>query len=72
MIVAHPTFPGCLKVPAVDTAHAWRIVRACDAGGFRCGFPSVDWPVSVAVTGDMGDADRVAALEALRARVIAE
>lgn len=54
-VIPHPEFPDCVAVVATSSAHAWRIMNACDAAGFRAGYPSLGERVTVAVTGHIDD-----------------
>jgi hypothetical protein len=54
-IIPHPEYPDCVAVVATSSAHAWRIMNACDVAGFRAGLPSLHEPVTVAVTGHVDD-----------------
>lgn len=54
-IIPHPEFSDCVAVVATSSAHAWRIMHACDVAGFRAGYPAVGATVTVAVTGRISD-----------------
>jgi hypothetical protein len=67
MTTIHPAFTGCLLALAFDASHAWKIMTALDAAGFRAGYPAIiDGKNGVAVT---GDAYSLEAVEAIRASV---
>lgn len=69
MTTLHPIHTGCLLASAFDAAHAWKIMAAFDAAGFRAGYPAIiDGKHGVAVT---GDGALMQAVEAVRVSVLA-
>ena len=70
-VSAHPEFADCVFVAAESTAHAWRLMRALAAAGFRAGYPSTDGRSGVAVRGSAADSVHVAGIERACAAVAA-